>query len=149
MPPSAQGIASRTNYSRVLTLKYGPLLITKVVFSAAIALGAAMAVATPAGADPSSFGTLSCSCTQPVDVPHDKPAVKDQLNQGIQMPKLTRAEIKPFRDRVRARWTTPALATLERPAISPLRRAGLLTLRTYLVVAGVMVVVKIVQAGIG
>jgi hypothetical protein len=65
------------------------------------------------------------------------------------MPKLTRAEIKAFRDRVRARWTTPALATLERPAISPLRRAGLLTLRTYLVVAGVMVVVKIVQAGIG
>jgi Mn2+/Fe2+ NRAMP family transporter len=34
-------------------------------------------------------------------------------------------------------------------AISPLRRAGLLTLRSYLVVAGVMVVVKIVQAGIG
>ena len=59
-------------------------MITKVVFSAAIALGAAIAVATPAGADPSSFGTLSCSCTQPVDVPHDKPAVKDQLNQGIQ-----------------------------------------------------------------
>ena len=58
-------------------------MITKVVFSAAIALGAAMAVATSAGADPSSFGTLSCSCTQPVDVPHGKPAVKDQLNQGI------------------------------------------------------------------
>jgi hypothetical protein len=59
-------------------------VITKVVFSAAIALGAAMTVATPAGADPSSFGTLGCSCTPPVDVPHGKPAVKDQLNQGIQ-----------------------------------------------------------------
>jgi hypothetical protein len=59
-------------------------LIAKVVFSAGIALGAAMAVATPAGADPSSFGTLGCSCTQPVDGPHGKPAVKDQVNQGIQ-----------------------------------------------------------------
>ena len=59
-------------------------MITKVVFSAAIALGAAIAIATPAGADPSSFGTLSCSCTQPVDVPPGQSAVKDQLNQGIQ-----------------------------------------------------------------
>jgi Mn2+/Fe2+ NRAMP family transporter len=73
----------------------------------------------------------------------------DQVEELEALPKLTRAEIKAFRNRVRARWTTPALATLERPAISPLRRAGLLTLRTYLVVAGVMVVVKIVQAGIG
>jgi hypothetical protein len=60
------------------------LVIKKALLSAAIALGAAMAVATPAGADPSAFGTLGCSCTQPVDVPHGKPAVKDQLNQGIQ-----------------------------------------------------------------
>jgi hypothetical protein len=59
-------------------------VITKVLFSAAIALGAAMAVATPASADPSSFGTLGCSCTQPIEVPHGKPAVKDQVNQGIQ-----------------------------------------------------------------
>jgi Mn2+/Fe2+ NRAMP family transporter len=73
----------------------------------------------------------------------------DQVEELEALPKLTRAEIKAFRNRVRARWTTPALATLERPAISPLRRAGLLTLRIYLVVAGVMVVVKIVQAGIG
>ena len=58
-------------------------MITKVLFSAAIALGIAIAVATPAGADPSSFGTLSCSCTPPVDVPHGKSAVKDQVNQGI------------------------------------------------------------------
>jgi hypothetical protein len=59
-------------------------VITKVVFSAAIVLGAAMAAATPASADPSAFGTLGCSCTQPIDVPHGKSAVKDQLNQGIQ-----------------------------------------------------------------
>ena len=73
----------------------------------------------------------------------------DEVEELEELPKLTRSEIKAFRNQVRARWTTPALATLERPAISPLRRAGLLTLRTYLVIAGVMVVVKIVQAGLG
>ena len=59
-------------------------MITKIVFTAAIALGAATAVAAPAGADPSLFGALSCGCTQPSDVPHGKPAVSDQLNWGIQ-----------------------------------------------------------------
>jgi hypothetical protein len=59
-------------------------LITKFVFTAAIALGAATAIAAPAGADPSLFGALSCNCTQPVEVPHGKPAVSDQLRQGIQ-----------------------------------------------------------------
>jgi hypothetical protein len=58
-------------------------VITKVVASAAIALGAAMAVATPANADPSSFGTLSCSCKQPVAAPDGKAPVVDQTNQGI------------------------------------------------------------------
>jgi hypothetical protein len=67
-----------------LTLKEGPLLITKVVFTAPITLFAALAVASPASADPSSFGTLGCSCMQPGDVPQGKPAVKDQVNQGIQ-----------------------------------------------------------------
>jgi hypothetical protein len=60
------------------------LLITKFVFTAAIALGAATAIAAPAGADPSLFGALSCNCTQPSDIPHGKPAVSDQLRQGIQ-----------------------------------------------------------------
>jgi Mn2+/Fe2+ NRAMP family transporter len=73
----------------------------------------------------------------------------DQVEELEELPKLTRKELKAFRHQVRARWTTPALATLERPTISPLRRAGLLTLRSYLVIAGVMVVVKIVQAGLG
>jgi hypothetical protein len=59
-------------------------LITKVVVSAAITLGASLAAATPAGADPSSFGALGCSCTQPADAPHGKPAVKDQVSRGIQ-----------------------------------------------------------------
>jgi hypothetical protein len=72
----------------------------------------------------------------------------DQIEELEQLPKLTRAELKALHKDLRARWTTPALATLERPTISPLRRAGLLTLRSYLVIAGIMVVVKIVQAGI-
>jgi len=59
-------------------------LITKVVFSVAITLGAALAVATPASADPSLFGALGCNCTQPADVPHGKPAVKDHVSRGIQ-----------------------------------------------------------------
>ncbi len=73
----------------------------------------------------------------------------DQVEELEQLPKLTRTELKAFHKEVRARWNTPALATLERPVISPLRRAGLLTLRSYLVIAGVMIVVKMVQAGIG
>jgi hypothetical protein len=60
------------------------LLITKVVVSVAITFGAALAVATPAGADPSAFGALGCSCTQPIEVPHGKPAVKDHVSRGIQ-----------------------------------------------------------------
>ena len=59
-------------------------MITKIVFTAAITLGAALAVATPATADPNLFGALSCNCAQPSDVPHGKPAVSDQLRQGIQ-----------------------------------------------------------------
>jgi Mn2+/Fe2+ NRAMP family transporter len=64
-----------------------------------------------------------------------------------ELPKLTRAERKAMRDEVRANWTMPALATLDRPVMSPVRRAGLLTLRVYLVLACVLVVVKIVEAG--
>jgi hypothetical protein len=72
----------------------------------------------------------------------------DELEELDQMPKLTRAERKALRQKTRASWTTPALATLERPVMSPVRRAGLFTLRAYLVLAGMLVVVKVVEAGI-
>jgi Mn2+/Fe2+ NRAMP family transporter len=62
---------------------------------------------------------------------------------------LTRDERKALTAQDRATWRTPALATLERPVMSPLRKAGLLTLRGYLIVAAVMVVVKIVQTATG
>jgi hypothetical protein len=59
-------------------------VITKVLFSAAVALSAAAWVATPAGADPSAFGTLSCSCGGGVSAAVGGPTVTDQMNEGIQ-----------------------------------------------------------------
>jgi Mn2+/Fe2+ NRAMP family transporter len=47
----------------------------------------------------------------------------------------------------RMTWTMPALALLERPVWSPGRKAAMLLLRGYLVVAVVMLVVKTVQLG--
>jgi hypothetical protein len=61
---------------------------------------------------------------------------------------LSRAERRAVRLQERLAWRTPDLAGLARPAMSPIRRMGLFTLRSYLVVAVVLVVVKIVQAGI-
>jgi Mn2+/Fe2+ NRAMP family transporter len=83
----------------------------------------------------------------------DRREMEDTVQFGAldldRLAKLTRAERKAFRAGVRARWTTPALATLERPVMSLGRRAGLFTLRVYLLLACGLVVVKIVQAGIG
>lgn len=59
-------------------------MITKALFSAAVALSAAAWVATPAGADPSAFGTLSCSCGGGVSAAVGGPTVTDQMNEGIQ-----------------------------------------------------------------
>lgn len=56
-------------------------VITKL-FTAALVCGAAVSTASPASADPSVFGNLSCSCEQPAldgDI-----AVWDQMNLGIQ-----------------------------------------------------------------
>ncbi len=53
-----------------------------------------------------------------------------------------RAELAGDRDSFR----TPALHTLERPSFTPLRTAGMLALRGYLLVAVVLVVVKIVES---
>ena len=59
-------------------------MIRNILFGAAIALAAAVSVATPASADPSSFGTLGCSCTPPVVAPPGTAPVTDQVDQGIQ-----------------------------------------------------------------
>ncbi|QCH26250.1 NRAMP family divalent metal transporter [Mycobacteroides salmoniphilum] len=49
----------------------------------------------------------------------------------------------------RETWRTPALGTLERPAWSPLRTAGMIALRGYLAVAVVLVGVKVAQTIVG
>jgi NRAMP (natural resistance-associated macrophage protein)-like metal ion transporter len=59
-----------------------------------------------------------------------------------------RGEVEvPETHRERRTWTMPPLALLERPAWSPGRKAGMLLLRGYLVVAVVLLVVKTVQLG--
>ncbi|OJZ69185.1 manganese transporter [Mycobacterium paraffinicum] len=72
----------------------------------------------------------------------------EQVDELDDAPTLTRAERRAVRRQDRMNWQTPSLAGLARPAMSPVRRAGLFTLRAYLVVAVALVVVKIVQAGV-
>jgi hypothetical protein len=47
----------------------------------------------------------------------------------------------------RSTWTMPPLALLERPVWSPGRKAAMLLLRGYLLVAVLLLVVKTVQLG--
>lgn len=51
---------------------------------AAVVFGAMVATATPAGADPSQFGTLSCSCAPATGIQGSNPDIKSQVDQGIQ-----------------------------------------------------------------
>lgn len=73
------------------------------------------------------------------------PEEVDELDEASS---LTRAERRAVRRQDRAAWQTPNLALLDRPTMSPMRRAGLFTLRGYLVVAVAFVIIKIVQAGV-
>ncbi|OBB80663.1 manganese transporter [Mycobacterium colombiense] len=73
------------------------------------------------------------------------PEEVDELDEASS---LTRAERRAVRRQDRAGWQTPNLALLDRPTMSPMRRAGLFTLRGYLVVAVAFVIIKIVQAGV-
>ena len=57
-------------------------MVSKILVSAALAVGAAVAIAPPAGADPSVFNDLSCSCPQTVS--NGGSSVADQINRGIQ-----------------------------------------------------------------
>ncbi|MFF3070606.1 NRAMP family divalent metal transporter [Kitasatospora sp. NPDC057936] len=58
---------------------------------------------------------------------------------------LSRTERKVALEHDRTFWRTPALHTLPRPQFSALRKAGLLTLRGYLLLAVTLVIVKTVQ----
>ena len=57
------------------------------------------------------------------------------------------AEVADIPKDKRNTWTMPPLALLERPAWSPGRKAGLLLLRGYLVVAVLLLVIKTIQLG--
>jgi Mn2+/Fe2+ NRAMP family transporter len=58
-----------------------------------------------------------------------------------------RVEVGSVSKERRSNWTMPPLALLERPVWSPGRKAGMLLLRGYLVVAAVLLVVKTFQIG--
>ncbi|ULP42704.1 NRAMP family divalent metal transporter [Mycobacterium lentiflavum] len=62
---------------------------------------------------------------------------------------LGRAESRALRRQEQQTWQAPDLRSLARPALSPIRRTGLLILRGYLVLAVVFVIVKIVEIGVG
>jgi hypothetical protein len=66
-------------------------------------------------------------------------AVRTRPRASVDLEKISR-------DR-RSTWTMPPLALLERPTWSPGRRAAMLVLRGYLVVAVVLLVVKTIQLG--
>jgi hypothetical protein len=59
-------------------------VIKKILFGAAIALTAAIGIATPASADPSPFGTLGCSCQPPATAPDGKAPAMSPTDLGIQ-----------------------------------------------------------------
>jgi len=60
---------------------------------------------------------------------------------------VTTVEVKRADRERRATWTMPPLALLERPVWSPGRKAAMLLLRGYLVVAVLLLIVKTVQLG--
>jgi Mn2+/Fe2+ NRAMP family transporter len=64
------------------------------------------------------------------------------LRRRVAQPAIASEEEPPVE---RSTWTMPPLALLERPVWSPGRKAGMLMLRGYLVVAMVLLVVKTVQ----
>jgi hypothetical protein len=60
------------------------IMMKKILASAAILFGALAAPTAPAGADPSPFGALGCSCDSVIGTPAGTPDVKEQVDQGIQ-----------------------------------------------------------------
>ena len=61
-------------------------MIPKLLLTTAVALSVAVVSASPTSADPSSFGTLGCTCKPPATVSNGKApaAATDPVTQGIQ-----------------------------------------------------------------
>jgi len=66
-------------------------------------------------------------------------AVRNRPGAAVEVTKVSKER--------RSTWTMPPLALLERPVWSPGRKAGMLVLRGYLVVAVLLLIVKTVQLG--
>ena len=62
--------------------------------------------------------------------------------------RIDRGPLRPTRAE-RENWTMPQLELLERPVWSRARTVGMLTLRGYLVVAVLMLIVKAIEVGLG
>jgi Mn2+/Fe2+ NRAMP family transporter len=60
-----------------------------------------------------------------------------------------RTTTQPIDRTGRENWRMPPLATLARPTLSTGRRLGLAALRTYLAIAMILVIIKIIQVAIG
>jgi hypothetical protein len=60
------------------------LIIEKLMVGAAIALATTVVTATPADAEPSQFGTLSCSCNPATGMPDSTADLQSQVDEGIQ-----------------------------------------------------------------
>ncbi|MGH3868261.1 MAG: NRAMP family divalent metal transporter [Pseudonocardiaceae bacterium] len=91
--------------------------------------------------------TAHTHTTARTDTPYGlDPALDQDLNQHTE---LSRAERTALRDQDRLAWRTPALTTLARPPMSPLRRTGLITLRAYLLIAAALIIIKIAQLALG
>jgi hypothetical protein len=66
---------------------------------------------------------------------------------GAARPEAAAADAARVQREGRGTWTMPPLALLQRPVWSPGRKAGMLVLRGYLVIAVVLLIVKTVQLG--
>jgi Mn2+/Fe2+ NRAMP family transporter len=67
--------------------------------------------------------------------------------QRVPKPGIATAEAASIAREGRATWTMPPLTLLQRPVWSPGRKAGMLLLRAYLVVAAALLIVKTIQLG--
>ena len=60
-------------------------------------------------------------------------------------PGLSRGKSKAQLIQLRAAWRTPPLDTLDKPVLSPLRKAGLVTLRAYVLLTVVLLIIKMIS----